>query len=231
MISNLRDLGGITGAGNRKIRNGMLIRSASLWDAVPEDLKGISAVIDVRTPEEIAERPDKCFSAEYLRLPAFLMPTAGVSREEGSDEKRMPGMAEIYRLIVRDHAECLKKILAAIMEHDFASGAVLWHCSEGKDRTGIVAALVLMALGASREDIMEDYLKTNIINLPKAEKIRDEVMKTHGPEAAGQAYRSYIADAEYLSAALDEMGDDYITSRLGISGKAVARFTETLLSD
>ena len=106
----------------------------------------IAKPVVLGTPEEIAERPDKCFSAKYLRLPAFLMPTAGVSREEGSDEKRLPGMAEIYRLIVRDPAECRQKILAAIMEHDYASGAVLWHCSEGKDRTGIVAALVLMAL-------------------------------------------------------------------------------------
>ncbi|MCR4620467.1 MAG: tyrosine-protein phosphatase, partial [Clostridiales bacterium] len=163
-------------------------------------------MIDVRTPEEIGERPDKCFSVKYLCLPAFLMPAAGISREEGSDEKKYSGMAALYREIVREHAERLKKILVAIMEHDYASGAVLWHCSEGKERTGIVAALVLKALGASREDIMEDYLKTNIINIPQAEKIRDEVMKTHGPEAANQVYRSYIADEEYLSAALDEMG-------------------------
>ena len=231
MISNLRDLGGITGAGDRTIRRGMLCRSASLCDARPEDLKGISAVIDVRTPEEILEKPDRCFEAEYLRLPAFVMSAAGISREAGSDAKQITGMADIYRVIVREHADCLRDILLAIMEHDFSSGAVLWHCSEGKDRTGIVAALVLSVLGASREDIMQDYLKTNIINLPKAERIRDRVMETHGPEAAAQAYRSYIADEEYLSAALDEMGDDYVTSRLRISPEAAARFREKLLSD
>lgn len=231
MISNLRDLGGITGAGNRKIRKGMLFRSASLCDALPEGLKGISTVIDVRTPEEILEKPDKCYEAEYLRFPAFVLSAAGISREQGSDAKEIAGMADLYRAIVREHADRLRDILLAIMEHDFASGAVLWHCSEGKDRTGIVAALVLNLLGASREAITEDYLKTNIINLPKAERIQDEVMKTHGPEAAGQAYRSYIADREYLSAALDEMEGDYISSRLGIDGKAVERFRDMLLGD
>ena len=229
MISNLRDLGGITAAGSRKIRKGMLIRSANLSGAEPEDLKGISAVIDVRTPEESAEKPDMCFGAEYLPLPAFVTLTAGISREEGSDETRIPGMVELYRMLIKDHPDGFRQILTAIMEHDYGSGAVLWHCSEGKDRTGIVTALVLKALGASGKDIMEDYLQTNAVYLPIAAQAREEAAKMYGPEIAEKVYRSYIVSEEYLSAALDEMGDDYIPSRLGIGDEAVRRFRETVL--
>ena len=169
MISNLRDLGGMTAADGKKIRSGMLVRSASLTAAEPEDLNGISAVIDLRTAREREERPDLFYDAEYLPIPVFEQITAGISHEEEASERAIPGMAGLYALLIRDNADQFRKIVTAIMEHDFSTGAVLWHCSEGKDRCGMTTSLILEILGVSREDIMEDYMKTNIVNLPKAE--------------------------------------------------------------
>lgn len=53
--------------------------------------------------------------------------------------------------------------------------AILWHCTDGKDRTGCAAMLLLFALGASRKTVMEDYLLTNIYNAQKLDAIRKQV--------------------------------------------------------
>ena len=50
------------------------------------------------------------------------------------------------------------------MEHDFSKGCVLWHCTEGKDRCGLLSAVLLLALGVERSTILEDYLLTNHVN-------------------------------------------------------------------
>ncbi len=230
MIPNLRDLGGIAAEGGRVIRSGMLLRSATLLDAVPEDLVGIATVIDLRTPKESKDPRDKVYRAEYRSIPVFDDALAGISHEEKAEIRNAPGMADQYRLLVRLFKNNLRHILLTIMEHDYDKGAVLWHCSEGKDRTGIVAALLLEMLGASREDIMKDYLKTNIVNAPKAIRVRNEVAKTEGEEAAEKVYRMIIADEAYLNAAYDEMGSDYIRSGLGIDEAAILRFREKVLT-
>ena len=53
--------------------------------------------------------------------------------------------------------------------------AVLWHCADGKDRTGCAAMLLLFALGSSRETVMEDYLLTNVYNAQKLDAVRQKV--------------------------------------------------------
>lgn len=50
------------------------------------------------------------------------------------------------------------------MGHDFSKGSVLWHCTEGKDRCGLLSAVLLLTLGVKRSTIMEDYLLTNRVN-------------------------------------------------------------------
>ena len=114
------------------------------------------------------------------------------------------------------------------MEHDYSRGAVLWHCTEGKDRCGITTALVLEMLGADRTAIMEDYLKTNEINLPKAESIREMLKAERGEAFAESVYHAYIADRSYLEAAWEAMGEDYIDS-LGISEEQIAGFKRKVL--
>ena len=53
----------------------------------------------------------------------------------------------------------IRRFFQILLEH--GEGAVLWHCTSGKDRTGVTAALLLLALGASWETVLEDYLLTN----------------------------------------------------------------------
>ena len=232
MIQNKRDLGGLKTKDGKTIRPGMFIRSAQLTQAEDGDLDGVSTIIDLRSVAEREEMPDQACGREYLPLPIFAKVNEGidgVSHEEKKKQELIPDMAVLYGILMRQYAESFRRVLLAIMGHDYSKGAVLWHCSEGKDRCGMTTALVLEVLGVDRNTILEDYLKTNLINLPKAEAIREKLLKTHGREMADGAYQAYIADERYIRAAWEEMGSDYITGRLGIPEEMLEAFRQTVL--
>ncbi len=230
MIQNMRDLGGIRTVDGRQIRSGLLFRSAHLFQAEDGDLKGISSVIDLRTPGERREAPDQTCGREYLPIAVFDDITAGISHEQGTANQVFPDMAALYGQMMNECAGSFRKVLLAIMRHDYSGGGILWHCTEGKDRCGMTAALVLEALGADRETILADYLRTNEVNLPKAIAVRQRAAVTHGEAFAESLYQAYIADERYLRAAWEAMGDDYLTDRLAIPAETVERFRETVLS-
>ena len=229
MIQNLRDLGGIQTMDGTQIRQGMLIRSAHLFQAEPRDLEGISTVLDLRTPGERKEAPDQVHGREYLPLPVFNDVTAGISHESGAADQGIPDMAVLYGRLMLECVDAFRTILLAIMHHDCATGAILWHCSEGKDRCGMTTALILEALGVDREIIREDYLKTNLVNLPKAIAIHDRLLPTHGQAFADRVYQAYIADEAYLNAAWTAMGKDYIRETLRIDDTTLQDFRNKVL--
>ena len=229
MIQNMRDLGGIPAADGRTVRYGMLIRSAQLSEALEQDLSGVSAVIDLRTPEERLQAPDLVYGREYLPLPLFDGRTAGISRERGEEDQGFPDMAVLYQRLMLECAPAFRRVILAVMTHDFASGAVLWHCTEGKDRCGMTTALILEALGVRREDILEDYLKTNLVNLPKAARIRDRLAPVRGQAFADSVYRAYIADERYLRSAWEVMGENYLRDSLRIGDSLIEAFRRKAL--
>lgn len=232
MIQNKRDLGGLKTRDGKTIRTGMLVRSALLAQAEEQDLDGVATIIDMRTIAERDEMPDQACGREYLPIPIFEKVNEsidGVSHEKKEEQSLIPDMAVLYGIMMKQYADSFRRVLTAVLEHDYSKGAVLWHCSEGKDRCGMTAALVLEALGVDRDTIMEDYLKTNLVNLPKAEAIREKLQATHGQEMADGAYQAYIADEKYLRAAWEEMSNDYISGRLGIPEETLEAFRKTIL--
>ena len=230
MIQNMRDLGGLRTADGRKIRPNMLIRSAQLAQAVGEDLEHVAAVIDLRTIKEREEMPDLVYSCRYLPMPVFEEFKPGVSHEEEAEQApKLPDMAVLYGILVRNYMDSFRNILTAIMQHDFSEGAILWHCTEGKDRCGITTAMILELLGVDRDTIMEDYLKTNLVNLPKAAAIREKLAAERGQEFADSVYQAYIADEKYLRSAWEAIGDVSLPEKLGISAEAVEAFKNTVL--
>ena len=93
----------------------------------------------------------------------------------------------------------------------------------------MTTVLVLMALGADRDTILEDYLETNKVNIPKARAMYEELLEQEGLEAAENVYQAYIADENYLYAAWDAMGDNYLRDVLGFSGPAIRKFRSQVL--
>ena len=247
-INNCRDLGGLTNNEGAAIRSGVLFRSAKLFKASDSDLKKLSGelalkrVIDLRTSMEVAEKPDKPVpGAEHIHIAVFDDMREGISHEEETDNKSdmfISDMARLYVSLVTDPF-CQKnfaRILRIIFSHDPSSGSILWHCTEGKDRCGLVTMFVLSALDVDRETILDDYLLTNEVNVARAEMIYQRCMaKGIEEKTALQIRESFLAKEEYLCAAMqvidtsfNGMGS-YLRNTLGISDSEIRAFQEKML--
>ena len=241
-IHNIRDLGGTEIGPGVFIRPGCLIRSAHLGYAIQEDVRwlrqehDLSEIIDLRDTMERYELPDHPYGVPVKRIPILENLQAGItheSREEEEDEDDcLPDLARLYRRMMTDPGSItgFRRVLSAIFEHDYRKGAVLWHCTEGKDRCGMTTVLVLTALGADRDLIMEDYLETNRTNLPKARRIYQDLIESRSREYAESVFRAYIADERYLESAWDVMGENYLTEVLGFRERQLRKFRKAVLT-
>ncbi|PPG04444.1 protein-tyrosine-phosphatase [Pseudoclavibacter sp. RFBI5] len=161
---NLRDLGG-TPIASGALREGLAIRADDLSVITEADAReltagGLASVIDLRTADEVAltgRGPLAAHPVAYHHLP--LMGSVGgglpTADEHGSAHA---GMGEMYALMVESAAPQLAAALGIIA---VSPGATAFHCAAGRDRTGVLAAMLLLALGAADDDIVRDYAKTD----------------------------------------------------------------------
>ena len=200
-IQNCRDLGGLTTADGHTVRYRALLRSANLASATPADLEKLTAqyrlaaVIDLRTDMERGQMPDRLPSATRgIPIPILDESVFGITHENGVPQKPPPEllqMERLYSLMVTLPA-CrarLGEALTAVMEQDLSRGSVLWHCTEGKDRCGLVSALLLLALSVDRATVTADYLLTNRTNARKAEPSYRRVLDAGESPAFAEAVR------------------------------------------
>jgi protein-tyrosine phosphatase len=163
-VFNLRDVGGWNALGGKKVRTGQVFRSDNFGNATEADIDhvvnhlGIKHVIDLRRAEEWDEsgRFPETDGVEFhhFELLHIKWENIGKKPDGRSDEAelveflrhRYTGMMESGYKSVRDTLEVI------------ASGeTVVFHCMAGKDRTGIIAAVLLSILGVDDEDIAADY--------------------------------------------------------------------------
>ena len=245
-INNCRDLGGLKNSEGKTIRRGCLIRSAHLGEASDNDIKKLhemhlQTVVDLRTIVETREKPDR-YPEETVYHNNYIFPEHkdGISHEE--DNRPMDiskiNLGETYAYMMKDE-HCSRHFgnaLKIIMNTDFDNGCVLWHCTEGKDRCGLVSAFLLTVLGVDEDVIREDYLLTNVVNGPKAEHLYNIFKEMGRSEADCIAVRDvFLAKEEYLNVALktiiDGYGsmDNFITEGMGISQELIDSFRAQIL--
>ncbi|MDV2474651.1 tyrosine-protein phosphatase [Rhodococcus zopfii] len=160
---NLRDLGGIPISGGI-LRSGLAIRSDDLSTVTPEtahDLvsRGLVSVIDLRTNGEVAltgRGPLADHAVAYHHLPLMSDIRAGRTAEKPFPTSRAE-FGEMYATMMESAAPQLASALAIIA---VAPGATAFHCAAGADRTGVLAAALLLTLGAADDDIVADYRVT-----------------------------------------------------------------------
>ena len=226
-ISNFRDLGGIPAANGKTVRYGMLYRSGHLGKIKPEvaerlrDKKGLRTVIDLRAPAELAHKQDVVpEGVDYLHIPPLTdEQNPAVTRHTGPSilKKIMQVeggartyLSETYRTMISSEPslEALRKLMRTLIDED--DGAVLWHCTQGKDRTGVVAAAILLALGVDREEIMRDYMRTNRSCRFKNFWIFIGVtLVTLSIHTAYSLHLLLTSQRDFLTAAFDEMDRTY----------------------
>ncbi len=238
-VKNIRDFGGIVNKEGKRLKDGMFIRSgslSSLSDADAEvvfDQYHVKTVIDLRTQGETSEKPDRIRDGiRYLRIPIINEAMAGISHEQEAKENMdlIPDLADLYRMVCSsDFAiEAMKKVFDSILRYS-SDGAVLWHCTEGKDRCGVISALFLSLLDVDREAVIENYLLTNRLNRRKARKYYALVLVVKRSKYYAKKIHSvFIADRRYIEAAFDEIEqkfgtlDRFFRDALGITDEMKA---------
>ncbi len=161
-VFNFRDLGGYRTRGGQKIAWRRLFRSSELHHMTNHDVVQLKdeirlrSVIDLRSSRQLDPfSPLNEVGVEYYNVPFI---------ERGNDNENVyqdfSNMGEVYSYLVR-HEEFGQRVIDAleiIAEPD--NLPLVFHCSAGKDRTGILTAIVLDILGVTDEDIIEDYTLT-----------------------------------------------------------------------
>jgi protein-tyrosine phosphatase len=232
--SNFRDLGGYVGHQGQMVKWRRLFRSDHLAALSPQDVltlekMGVERVLDFRGQMEREEMVCALPSATVHSLaiePTFVQ---GIKDLLGAGQALTPALTvDLMKQTYCDFVVANSPRFADMFAHLLADdGPLVFHCTAGKDRTGFAAALILTALGVSKEVVMQDYLLTNIVYkmptvLPVA--LSQEVMNVLWRvqedflESAFQA-----VDTEFGGAA------QYLRNQLGINPSKQQRLRELYL--
>ena len=158
---NFRDLGGYETSTGRRVRWRRVFRSDALHRLTPAasarvaDELGIDTVIDLRSSAELRADGRGVLAAaplRFLHLPLF---DGDMARPEGWSA--IDTLADRYSLLAEMARRPIAEVVAQIAD---ARGGVVYHCAAGKDRTGVVSAVVLGLLDVPDETIVADYVAT-----------------------------------------------------------------------
>jgi protein-tyrosine phosphatase len=195
---NLRDVGGYSTQNGQRTKSRVLLRSETLKNLTSESrdaliADGLKSVIDLRGSQEVRESPNPfkndsrvdyhhrdLIGDELFARPEF----AGGPVTPGAGASRIVGM---YRLILDEMRAEIQEVLAALASPDALPALI--HCTAGKDRTGIIAALVLSLVGVDRKTIGEDYRLS-------AQFLRDQELNREAPSELrnGFEWNQYVND-------------------------------------
>lgn len=221
--NNFRELGGYPLADGRVVKHGMFYRSGSLANMDAEELQaveklGIKAIFDFRSQQEVDQKPDpEIPGARYYHVSA-LTDEAGNEIDlspkgmENSDE-RFYSMQAQAMFLENFYGRLPFSPAYHVMFDEIRSGKtpILLHCSAGKDRTGIGAALILLVLGADEKTVMDDYLLTNVYREEAIQLFLDEhqYLIDAYPEAAYILKGFQGVNPEACTYALEHIKDRY----------------------
>jgi protein-tyrosine phosphatase len=200
---NFRDLGGYP-AGKSFVKWGRVFRTDDMMNLTQSDLDYLAAiplrtVVDFRSVDEAAAGPDKVPSSAINHVFLPVVP-GNLSKNGVSELDPAFRITDIYRGLCTDKEtiDQYRKFFALMQ--DKANLPISFHCSAGKDRTGLAAALFLSSLGVSEKNIMEDYLLSNKC---LGNKYAALIEKLPHLEAM------FIVAPDYLRAALDQIMADH----------------------
>lgn len=242
---NFRDIGGYPTKGGRRVRWRTVFRSDSLaqieatgWERLNE--LGIREIFDLRYEAEREQAPYEAPAALGIAATTLAIgPKQAEPRDliellraGGEDDFGLDYMIEMYGKLLDEHAPVFGLLLTHLADTDRLPA--VFHCTAGKDRTGIGAALLLSVLGVDRETVLDDYELSNEFR----SKRRIEVLRPRLEEAGIdiERVRPYLsAPRPALEAALAAMDlehggvDGFLVERAGVQGETLTALREVLL--
>lgn len=236
-VRNPRDLGGYVGYAGRKIKKRRLLRTGTVAKLSQEDADflrayGVKTIIDLRSPQECVKRPDRLvdgIASVHIPISSRDQTQAGASFEDLADmyaTKPLAGFRHMIgsyqKMVSRPHSQAAFHDLLAFLAQQ-ETGGTIFHCSEGKDRTGMSTVFILYILGVDLETIRQDYLASGpLLNDYRARRDRECVERGDNLIFRANLRSLGTVNNEYLDAALlliqEKYGDldHFIVNQLGV---------------
>ncbi|MFJ3934319.1 tyrosine-protein phosphatase [Streptomyces sp. NPDC090029] len=222
---NVRDLGGLATTADTVTRFGRLIRSGGLQDLTPADVEhltrtlGVREVIDLRSSTEVRREGP----GPLARVPGITIHNLSLL----ADSPRAPDRVDTERAMpwhrttadgrpkpagstghyLRYCSERPDSVVAALRIIAHGTGATMVHCAMGKDRTGVVCALALDAVGVSREAITADYVRSGEQMAEIAERLRANPL--YAADINARPFTSLLPRPAYIHDLLDALDDRF----------------------
>ena len=211
-VRNFRDLGGFSFA-HGALRKGVVFRSDRLSKLTGRDTAllrelGVTTIIDMRAAEERERAPNRIAAASGITqitrpfLPRHTLPMFDAINSGCFDAAAAHGaMLKQYEALAIEHVDTYAQLVDDLLVP--GRTPLVLHCTSGKDRTGMIAAILLLALGVPMSDIITDYVMTQ----DHIEKV--DYFEEHADPASVQVVMS--AKAEFIEAAFAAMTARYGT--------------------
>lgn len=184
---NIRDLGGLPAKDGRHVRKRLLFRSSALYffdeeELMPVRALGLKTILDFRAGAGVRKRPDPPLegAAYYNKCAAFEdfmadlnspMDLAGLIFDKDQKGNAIDVLVSSYSASLAFTNESFQFMFDRLLQGDVP---LLFHCSNGKDRTGVAAMLILLALGVPEEIVREDYLLSNMNRKAELDAIKEK---------------------------------------------------------
>jgi protein-tyrosine phosphatase len=238
-VTNIRDLGGYPTAGGGTTRWGAVFRADALHKLTTTDLEafsglGVRAVYDLRGDVERGEFPNPVEShhVPIVGRPADVTPPPPAPGMTEADGERM--LRDMYVGALEHSATQIATVLRGVADAELRPA--VFHCHGGKDRTGVVAAVLLLGLGVDRETVLDDYEATRRYRLPEHQQDSLENMLANGvsPEAAAAVLGTPRWAMAAAVDALDEVYggvEAFLTGPAGLAAGELAALRAQLVTD
>ncbi len=232
--SNFRDLGGYVGHMGRPVKWRKIFRSDHLANLSPADLQQIQSIGIKRSFDfrGVQESQAQSYDWPHIQRHSLSIEPTVVQRLQAQHLTGKPltaadaldAMQTTYRDFVRSDSQRFAQLFEHLLDQP---DPLLFHCTAGKDRTGLAAALVLSALGVSETDIWRDYLLTNQLykrNSIGATSLAPDVLKI-----------VWEVQESFLQASLEEIQtsygniQNYLNDQLGLTPAALLRLQSLYL--
>lgn len=236
--ANFRDLGGYKTKDGRQVKWGKVYRSADISKLTTADLaelekRHVKYDVDLRGKDESAQAPDKLNpGTDYILCPAGSDSVNTMVRELAAHKSPDSLMKAFYgktEYFAARYKPFFEKLMA--MPND---DALVFHCTAGKDRTGIGAALFLYSLGVPYNTIMDDYTATNYYRQNENSKTVDALVAMLNIDKES-AKGMMGARKEYLDTTFDAIKkqygsvDNFLKNQIGLSNKDLKQLRDKFL--
>ncbi|MEG2288389.1 MAG: tyrosine-protein phosphatase [Clostridium sp.] len=257
-ITNFRDLGGCPCGEGKVVKPKQFYRCAGLSNLDESDFailkeQNLKIIVDLRSKAEKEKEPDivppECEYYHYSGIVTMDDPNNLANQFGGNMDMKSAVIDMLQnKREVPNPMEYLKECYKTMAEHSnsfkalfdlikmYPEKPIAFHCSAGKDRTGVAAALILLSLGASEETVMEDYLLSNVYRKAENDIMIEMLKKYTTEEVFLNLIRSMLeVNAELLNTYFDKVKelygtwDNYFEKAIGVSAQERKELKERYL--